>query len=218
MNSSLVKQTDRADSERPVARRVLERGNLQRALKQVCQNQGAPGIDGMTVDELPDHLRHHWPEIRAQLETGRYWPLPVKRVEIPKADGKTARWAFRRCWTASSSKPSRKSLRAMGTALPPQELWISPAALGPSGRAAKAGGPPRRLPLGGGPGSGSLFRPSQPRPADEQAQTAVPDGALLSLINRYLKAGVGEGDPSRHAEEGTARRTALAGVGQRGAG
>lgn len=73
----------------PLLARVLERGNLQRALKQVCQNQGAPGIDGMTVDELPDHLRHHWPEIRAQLETGRYWPLPVKRVEIPKPDGKT---------------------------------------------------------------------------------------------------------------------------------
>ena len=40
--------------------RVLERANLQRALKQVRSNQGAPGIDGMTVDELPDYLRHHW--------------------------------------------------------------------------------------------------------------------------------------------------------------
>ena len=38
---------------------VLERANLQRALKQVRQNKGAPGIDGMTVDELPDYLRHH---------------------------------------------------------------------------------------------------------------------------------------------------------------
>ena len=47
---------------------VLERANLQRALKQVRQNKGAPGIDGMSVDELPGHLRHHWPEIRAQLE------------------------------------------------------------------------------------------------------------------------------------------------------
>ena len=68
---------------------MLERGNLQRALKQVRQNKGAPGIDGMTVDELPDYLRHHWPEIRTQLETGRYRPQPVKRVEIPKPDGKT---------------------------------------------------------------------------------------------------------------------------------
>jgi group II intron reverse transcriptase/maturase len=68
--------------------RVLERANLQRALKQVRSNQGAPGIDGMTVDELPQYLRHHWPEIRAQLVAGRYRPQPVRRVEIPKLDGR----------------------------------------------------------------------------------------------------------------------------------
>lgn len=68
---------------------VLERTNLLRALKQVRQNKGAPGIDGMCVDELPDYLRQHWPELRRQLEEGRYRPKPVKRVEIPKADGKT---------------------------------------------------------------------------------------------------------------------------------
>ena len=49
---------------------VLERTNLQRALKQVHQNQGAPGIDGMSVDERPGYLRSHWLEIRAQLEAG----------------------------------------------------------------------------------------------------------------------------------------------------
>ena len=68
---------------------VLDRANLQRALKQVRQNQGAPGIDGMSVDELPEYLRHHWPEIRAQLVAGSYRPKPVKRVEIPNPDGKT---------------------------------------------------------------------------------------------------------------------------------
>ena len=68
---------------------VLERANLQRALKQVRRNKGAPGIDGMTVDQLPEYLLHHWLEIRAQLETGSYRPQPVKRVEIPKGDGKT---------------------------------------------------------------------------------------------------------------------------------
>ena len=68
--------------------RVLERPNLQRALKQVRQNKGAPGIDGMSVDDLPRHLKEHWPEIRAQLVAGTYRPQPVKRVEIPKPDGK----------------------------------------------------------------------------------------------------------------------------------
>jgi RNA-directed DNA polymerase len=69
--------------------RVLERANLQRALKQVRQNRGAPGIDGMTVDEFPEYLRQHWPEIKTQLIAGRYRPQPVRRVEIPKPDGRT---------------------------------------------------------------------------------------------------------------------------------
>lgn len=67
---------------------VLERSNLQRALKQVRQNKGAPGIDGMRVDDLPGFLRQNWPAIRAQLEAGRYCPQPVRRVRIPKADGR----------------------------------------------------------------------------------------------------------------------------------
>jgi len=67
---------------------VLERANLQRALKQVRSNRGAPGIDGMRVDELPQYLRHHGPEIRVQLVTGSYRPQPVRRVEIPKPDGR----------------------------------------------------------------------------------------------------------------------------------
>ena len=79
------------ESIRPQAllAQVLERANLQRALKQVRRNKGAPGIDGMTVDELPGYLFHHWLEIRAQLEAGSYRPRPVKRVEIFKEPGKT---------------------------------------------------------------------------------------------------------------------------------
>lgn len=68
--------------------RVLERDNLARALKQVRRNKGAAGMDGMTVDELPDFLRQHWPGIRQQLIEGNYRPKPVKRVEIPKPDGR----------------------------------------------------------------------------------------------------------------------------------
>ncbi len=74
---------------RALLAQVLDRANLQRALKQVRRNKGAPGIDGMTVDELPEYLKHHWLDIRAQLETGCYRPQPVKRVDIPKPDGKT---------------------------------------------------------------------------------------------------------------------------------
>lgn len=68
--------------------RILDRNNLVRALKQVRRNKGAPGIDGLTVDDLPDFLRQHWPLIRQQLIDGTYHPKPVKRVEIPKPDGR----------------------------------------------------------------------------------------------------------------------------------
>ncbi len=68
--------------------RVLDRNNLVRALKQVQRNKGAPGVDGMTVDDLPAFLKRHWPMIRQQLIDGVYSPKPVLRVEIPKPDGR----------------------------------------------------------------------------------------------------------------------------------
>jgi RNA-directed DNA polymerase len=66
---------------------VVERENLKKALAQVKRNKGAAGIDGMSVDALPAHLKEHWPTIRAQLLDGTYQPQPVRRVEIPKASG-----------------------------------------------------------------------------------------------------------------------------------
>jgi RNA-directed DNA polymerase len=63
---------------------IFSRDNLITALKRVQKNGGAPGVDGMTMDELPDHLKAHWPSIREKLEAGRYEPSPVRRVEIPK--------------------------------------------------------------------------------------------------------------------------------------
>jgi RNA-directed DNA polymerase len=61
--------------------------NLKQALQQVKANKGSPGIDGMTVDELPGYLQQHWPVIRKQLWNGTYEPKPVRRVEIEKPDG-----------------------------------------------------------------------------------------------------------------------------------
>src|SRR5271169_2578550 len=66
---------------------VCMRENLRKALRQVRRNKGSCGIDGMTVDELPDYLKEHWPDIRGQLLSGTYRPQPVKRVEIPKPGG-----------------------------------------------------------------------------------------------------------------------------------
>jgi group II intron reverse transcriptase/maturase len=66
---------------------VFSRDNLERALQRVESNKGAPGVDGRTVAELRPWLRVHWPEVRAQLETGTYRPAPVRRVSIPKPEG-----------------------------------------------------------------------------------------------------------------------------------
>ena len=66
---------------------VWERENLFAALKRVERNAGAPGIDGMPVEELPLYLKEHWLEVRGALESGAYKPSPVRRVEIPKPDG-----------------------------------------------------------------------------------------------------------------------------------
>jgi RNA-directed DNA polymerase len=70
-----------------VMQEVLEPENLEAALAQVQANKGKPGIDGMTVKQLPDYLVLHWPRIQQQLLEGTYRPQPVKRVEIPKPDG-----------------------------------------------------------------------------------------------------------------------------------
>ena len=70
---------------------VLCRENVLAAYKRVVRNGGAPGIDGMTVEELMSYCREHWARIREELFSGRYQPQPVRRVEIPKPDGKGRR-------------------------------------------------------------------------------------------------------------------------------
>jgi len=66
---------------------VCERENCKQALARVKANRGSPGVDGMTVHDLPGYLQQHWSVIREQLLSGTYKPQPVKRVEIPKPDG-----------------------------------------------------------------------------------------------------------------------------------
>jgi len=66
---------------------VVERGNLWLAYERVVENKGAAGVDELTVAELKDHLKRHWPTIRARLLAGDYRPLAVRRVDIPKPQG-----------------------------------------------------------------------------------------------------------------------------------
>jgi RNA-directed DNA polymerase len=67
--------------------RVLASENMRRAWKRVKANQGAPGVDGMRIEDFAESARSNWPEIRQALREGTYRPQPVRRVTIPKPDG-----------------------------------------------------------------------------------------------------------------------------------
>jgi RNA-directed DNA polymerase len=71
--------------------RVLAPENLRTAWRQVKANHGAPGVDGMTVEDFPAFAREHWPRIRQALQDETYQPAPVRRTEIPKRQGKGTR-------------------------------------------------------------------------------------------------------------------------------
>ncbi len=66
---------------------IVTQENATAAWRAVKRNAGAPGIDGMTIQQLRDHVRKHWEVIRAKLRAGTYVPSPVRRVEIPKPNG-----------------------------------------------------------------------------------------------------------------------------------
>ncbi len=170
---------------------VMERGNLQRALKQVRRNKGAPGIDGMTVDELPEYLLHHWREIRAQLDAGTYRPQPVLRVEIPKGDGKTrplgiptvldrfiqqaiaqvvsAQWEphfHRHSYGFRPQRSAHQAVREVQANIRAGHGWVVDMDL-----------------------QAFFDRVNQDR-LMARLKSRCPDAALLRLVNRFLKAGV----------------------------
>lgn len=170
---------------------VLDRANLQRAVKQVRRNQGAPGIDGMTVDELPQYLRDHWQGIRAQLEAGRYRPRPVKRVEIPKPDGKTrplgiptvldrfiqqaiaqvisVQWEphfHRHSYGFRPRRSAHQAVREVQTNIRAGYGWVVDTDLH------------------------AFFDQVNHDRLMARLKTRCPDAALMRLVNRYLKAGV----------------------------
>jgi len=92
-----ARQTDAASTEHtgqpPVVtmEEVLSRENMLKAYHRVVGNQGAPGIDGVTVEELGELVRQRWEAIREELLSGTYVPSPVRKVEIPKPGGKGVR-------------------------------------------------------------------------------------------------------------------------------
>ena len=75
------------DGAEHLLERILDRDNLNRAYKQVKGNHGAPGIDGMTVEQALPWLQEHRADLLQSIREGKYTPTPVRRKEIPKPDG-----------------------------------------------------------------------------------------------------------------------------------
>lgn len=83
------------DSQRyiriPKIENVVHDYNIQEAIKVVTRNKGAPGIDGVTTEEIKRVMQEQWPRIKQEILEGKYRPSPVRRVEIPKPDGNGVR-------------------------------------------------------------------------------------------------------------------------------
>lgn len=186
LTSSLPKASDSS-----LLAQVLERDNLIQALNQVRRNQGAPGIDGMTVDELPGYLQVQWPRIKAELIDGRYRPKPVKRVLIPKPDGRQRKLGIptvldrfiqqaiaqvvQRCWepyfhpNSYGFRPGRNAHQAIDHAqaqIQSGRKWVVDLDLD------------------------AFFDRVNHSRLIHRLYSHVPDTALLRLINHYLKGGV----------------------------
>ena len=78
---------ERDSAEPDILGKILNKDNLNRAYKRVRANKGAPGVDGMTIEEASQWLKEHNHELTERIRKGHYTPSPVRRVEIPKPDG-----------------------------------------------------------------------------------------------------------------------------------
>lgn len=80
--------TDADWSKERLLEKIVDRDTMNNAFKRVKSNKGAHGVDGMGVDELLQHLKENGSQLRQSILDGKYRPNPVRRVEIPKEGGK----------------------------------------------------------------------------------------------------------------------------------
>lgn len=92
--------TDANESKEGLLEQILDRNNLNNAFKRVKSNKGAHGVDGIGVNELLQYLKDNGEQLKQSILDGKYRPNPVRRVEIPKEDGKQKRKGY---WRISNS-------------------------------------------------------------------------------------------------------------------
>ena len=137
---------------------ICGRDNCLQALARVKANQGSPGVDGMTVQQLPDFLKERWLPIREQLLRGTYEPKPVKRVEIPKPGGGVRKLGIPTVLDRMIQQAVMQVVqRSWDRTFFRSQLRVSAWALGASGGGEGTAVYCRRSPLGGGHGLGEIL-------------------------------------------------------------
>jgi len=197
-------EEEKAQHEGELWGRVFSCENLRAALERVRQNKGVPGVDGMTAEELPGHLRAHWPSIRTKLETGKYRPSPVKRVEIPKPGGGQRKLGI-------PTVLDRMIQQALQQVLSDEfEETFSDHSYGfRPGRSAHDAVEAARGYIEAGKSwvvdidMEKFFDTVNHDRLMARMKTVVADKRVLRLVNEYLKAGVMEGGVVVASEEGT---------------
>ena len=184
--------------------RIVDRANMRRAWKRVKANKGAPGSDGMTLEDFPTFARSHWSAVRQDLLDGTYQPQPVRRVSIPKPNGGER-------WLGIPSVVDRVIQQAIGQVLTPIfDPGFSESSFGfRPGRSAH--GAVRQVQRTIGEGYRFAVDLDLEKFFDRvnhdvlMARVArkVRDKGLLGLIGRYLRAGVLVGDIIQATELGT---------------
>ena len=184
--------------------RIVDRTNMRRAWKRVKANKGAPGSDGMTLEDFPTFARSHWSTIRQDLLDGTYQPQPVRRVSIPKPNGGERSLGI-------PSVVDRVIQQAIGQVLTPIfDPGFSESSFGfRPGRSAQ--GAVRQVQRYIGEGYRFAVDLDLEQFFDRvnhdvlMARVArkVRDKCLLGLIGRYLRAGVLVGDIIQATELGT---------------
>ena len=184
--------------------RIVDRANMRKAWKRVKANKGAPGSDGMTLEDFPTFARSHWSAVRQDLLDGTYQPKPVRRVSIPKPNGGER-------WLGIPSVVDRVIQQAIGQVLTPIfDPGFSESSFGfRPGRSAH--GAVRQVQRTIGEGYRFAVDLDLEKFFDRvnhdvlMARVArkVRDKCLLGLIGRYLRAGVLVGDIIQATELGT---------------
>ncbi len=190
-----MKQTTWSDVPDSLMEQIVDSANMERAWKKVKANRGAPGLDGVTLDEFFRTFRDKWPTVRQQLLDGTYQPEPARRKSIPKPDGRAptrsvgrASFGHSQCprKIASASHPS-SSDTDLRSGLFRIELRFPTKALRSAGSAASASSHSGRLSSLRRYGPVEIFRPSTARCLNDtrcsqgsRQAIAMPDWKILA--------------------------------------